>query len=358
MHVPDGYLSPASCAALTAGVIPAWVVSARRLRQRLGTRRVPELALGAAFSFVVMMFNVPAPGGTTGHAVGAGLVAILVGPEAAIVSTTVALAIQALLFGDGGILSLGANCFNLAFLMPVTSYALYRALTPEAASHRRRALGAAVAAYVGLNVAALATAVELGLQPLVAHDAAGAPLYCPFGLGVSVPAMLLPHLLVFGWVEAVATGSVVAWASRSGTLAEVRPAQEVSPRPLWAGLGVLCLSTPLGLLAAGEAWGEWDTAGVRERAGAVPGGMERFGGLWSGLLPDYALPGWESGPWLAAAYVASALLGAGLVIFLAWGTVRLLTALQSEPAMGVPALQGSGGSASRSGEAEQPGRDP
>ncbi|MGE0713282.1 MAG: cobalt transporter CbiM [Planctomycetota bacterium] len=354
MHLPDGYLSPASCAALTAGVIPAWVVAARRLRTRLGTREVPELALGAAFSFVIMMFNVPAPGGTTGHAVGAGLVAILAGPAAAIVSTTVALAIQALVFGDGGLLALGANCFNMALLLPLTTYALYRVLAGEPAAGAgvaagvgagdgagigRRAVAAGVAAYVGLNVAALATAVELGLQPLLAHDAAGAPLYCPFGLGVAVPAMLLPHLIVFGVVEGAVTASVVGWALRSGLATGPEQALTRS-RPLWVGLALLCLATPLGLLAAGEAWGEWDAAGVAERTGgAVPAGMRSLLELWGGLLPDYAVTGWDSGPRAVAVYVLSALLGGGLVVGIAWVATRLLAArAQGGLATGGPAV--------------------
>ena len=76
------------------------------------------LAIGAAFSFVVMMFNVPIPGGSTGHAVGGVRVAILLGPWAAMIAITVALVIQALLFGDGGITAIGANCINMAVVIP------------------------------------------------------------------------------------------------------------------------------------------------------------------------------------------------------------------------------------------------
>jgi len=80
MHIPDGYLSPATCAALYAGAAPFWYVAVQRVKKALQTRLVPLLSLFAAFSFVVMMFNLPLPGGTTGHAVGVGLASVVLGP--------------------------------------------------------------------------------------------------------------------------------------------------------------------------------------------------------------------------------------------------------------------------------------
>jgi cobalt/nickel transport system permease protein len=318
VHIPDGYLSPATCAALTVAVAPAWVVAARQLRGRLAQREVPSLALAAAFSFVIMMFNVPAPGGTTGHAVGAGLVAVMLGPAAAVVTTTVALTIQALLFGDGGVLALGANCFNIAVVMPMATYAVYQLLAAGEPSPARRALAAGAGAYVGLNLAALTTAIQFGLQPALAHDAAGTPLYCPYGLGVAIPAMLLPHLLVFGVVEAVVTGGVVLAAARAGAFAP--PAGEArslpASAPLWAALGALCLLSPLGLLAAGDAWGEWAPEDVQAQVGYMPLGLSRLATVWSAAWPDYALPGTSE----ATGYILAAIVGvsitAGLLVLL------------------------------------------
>ncbi len=126
MHIPDGYLGPITCGAGYAVMAPVWAVAANRVKKTLAARQVPLLAMGAAFSFVIMMFNIPIPGGTSGHAVGAVLVAILLGPWAATIAVSVALVIQALLFGDGGITAFGANCFNMAFVMPFTGYAVYR----------------------------------------------------------------------------------------------------------------------------------------------------------------------------------------------------------------------------------------
>src|SRR5687768_8376140 len=118
MHIPDGYLGPATALALGGAMVPAWAIASRSVRRRLDAREVPLIALGGAFSFTIMMLNVPLPGGTTGHAVGAALAAIALGPAAAVLAISVALGIQALLFGDGGVLALGANCFNLALVMP------------------------------------------------------------------------------------------------------------------------------------------------------------------------------------------------------------------------------------------------
>ena len=112
MHIPDGYLSPSTCAGLCAAAAPFWYVSLRRVKRVLHTRLVPLLSVFAAFSFIVMMFNLPLPGGTTGHAVGVAVAAIVLGPAASILAISTALVIQAIFFGDGGITAIGANCFN------------------------------------------------------------------------------------------------------------------------------------------------------------------------------------------------------------------------------------------------------
>jgi cobalt/nickel transport system permease protein len=216
MHIPDGYLGPQTYVTAYAAITPFWVAASRKLNRTLRQRQVPLLALGAAFSFVIMMFNVPIPGGTTGHAVGAVLVAILLGPWAACVAVSIALILQAFLFGDGGITCIGANCLNMAVIMPFTGYGVYRLIAARAdARSARRWIGAAIGGYVGINVAALAAGTMFGLQPLIAHDAAGHALYAPYPLLVAIPAMALEHLLVFGVVEAVVTGLVVMYLQRS-----------------------------------------------------------------------------------------------------------------------------------------------
>lgn len=215
MHIPDGYLGPATCGVFYAVMVPIWAFASKIVKRTLQAKQVPLLAIGAAFSFVIMMFNVPIPGGTTGHAVGAVLAAILLGPWAACIAITVALVVQALLFGDGGITAIGANCFNMAFVLPFVGYYVYKAISYNAAiDSSRRMIAAGIAGYLGLNVAALFAGIEFGLQPILHHTASGQALYCPYGLNIAVPAMVGEHLLVFGWVEAIVTALVVKYVAK------------------------------------------------------------------------------------------------------------------------------------------------
>src|ERR1700692_4058819 len=154
MHIPDGYLSPATCATLYTGSAPFWWVSLRRMRRGLNTQAVPLLSVFAAFSFVIMMFNLPLPGGTTGHAVGVAIAAIVLGPWGSILAISVALVIQAIFFGDGGITAIGANCFNMAIVGSLVAYAVYRLIAGTAAIESpRRVMAAALARYTDINAA-------------------------------------------------------------------------------------------------------------------------------------------------------------------------------------------------------------
>jgi cobalt/nickel transport system permease protein len=196
-------------------MLPIWTFASRIVKKTLRARQVPMLAIGAAFSFAIMMFNFPVPGGSTGHATGAVLVAILLGPWAACIAVTVALVIQALLFGDGGITALGANCFNMAFVMPFAGYYIYKMISYNApVNSKRRVIASGVAGYLGLNLAALFTGIEFGLQPLLHHTAGGQALYSPYGLNVAVPAMVVEHLLLFGWIEALVTALVIKYLQK------------------------------------------------------------------------------------------------------------------------------------------------
>ena len=215
MHIPDGYLGPITSGAFYAVMVPLWVAASRIVKRTLNARQVPLLAIGAAFSFVIMMFNVPIPGGSTGHAVGGVLVAILLGPWAAMIAITVALVIQALLFGDGGITAIGANCFNMAVVIPFVGYYTYRFVGVGARpDSKRRMVAAGVAGYIGINAAAACAGVEFGLQPHLHHTLTGQALYCPYGIKFAVSAMVGEHLLVFGWIEAIVTALVVKYLQK------------------------------------------------------------------------------------------------------------------------------------------------
>jgi len=299
MHIPDGYLSPQTAGGLWAFMVPAWYWAGYKVKSTLSTKQAPLVAVGAAFAFVIMMFNVPLPGGTTGHAVGGTIIAIVIGPWAAVIAISVALVIQALFFADGGLLAIGANCFNMAFILPVSGFYTYRLLAKGAAPESpRRWIAAGAGSFVGLNLAALATAVEFGLQGDLFKAADSSALYSPYGLSTAIPAMMIPHLLVVGVIEAVVTSLIYIFLTKTNTVMlsnydEIKAASSFKLKPLIVGLILLLVFAPLGLLATGTAWGEWGTEDIVNEIGYVPEGMANFAGRWEGILPDYAFPGSE-----------------------------------------------------------------
>ncbi|MEK7333057.1 MAG: energy-coupling factor ABC transporter permease [Nitrospirota bacterium] len=244
MHIPDGYLGPYTYGGLWAAIVPIWIYASGKIKETLKASQIPLLSLSAAFSFVIMMFNVPIPGGTTGHATGATLIAILIGPWAAIIAVSIALIIQAFMFGDGGITAVGANCFNIAFAEVLVGYGIYRIIssskfqvpasggsprrqsfkfktqdsdagTRHSALPTRQLIGAGIGAYVGINLAAFLTAFELGIQTVLHVGADGRPLYSPFPLAVTIPAIMIEHVVLFGIVEAGITIFVLIYLRKS-----------------------------------------------------------------------------------------------------------------------------------------------
>lgn len=215
MHIPDGYLSPATFGTMYVVATPFWVIAAQKVRKELSGRMVPLLSIFAAFSFAIMMFNVPVPGGTTAHGVGGTLTAIVLGPWAAVITTSVALVLQALFFGDGGITAIGANCFNMAIVLPFVGYFVYQTLASKSdIFSQRRIISAAIGSYAGISVAALCAGIELGIQPgLWSHN--GIPEYSPYGLGTAIPSMLLSHMAGASFVEAAITALAVGYLQRS-----------------------------------------------------------------------------------------------------------------------------------------------
>lgn len=340
MHIPDGYLSPSTCAVLYGTAAPFWYVAFARVKKLLNTRLVPLLAVAGAFCFVIMMFNVPLPGGTTGHALGVGAAAVVLGPWASMLSISIALLIQAVFFGDGGITTYGANCFNMAIVGSLVAHFVYRAVAGKTAiTSSRRVMAAALGGYAAINVAALLTACELGIQPIFFRDASGAPLYAPYALHIAIPAMMLGHLTFAGLAELFVSGGVVAYLQRanpallgpsSARSADARPTAANTgwgpTRPLWIRLALLMCLTPLGILAAGTAWGEWEARDfshpearqqIMAASGNVappsqsPQGLARLSALWTAPFPRYA-PRLVRHP--AFGYMMSAVFGSGVIL--------------------------------------------
>src|ERR1022692_4778982 len=255
MHIPDGYLSSSTCVSLAAAAAPFWYVALKRVKSALHARLIPLISVFAAFSFVIMMFNLPLPGGTTGHALGVTISVIVLGPSGAVLAISIALAIQALFFGDGGISTLGANCFNMAIVASLVAYASYRLIAAGAGiASKRRVVAAAIAGYLAVNAAASIAAIEFGIQPALFHDARGMPLYAPYPLSIAVPEMMIGHLTLAGVAEAAISAGLVAYlqAADPGLLrntAGVLPATEAvsaimpaatnSLRRLWIAVALL-----------------------------------------------------------------------------------------------------------------------
>lgn len=302
MHIPENYLSPSTCTVLLSASLPFLYHAVKKVEKELTVDKWPMLGVGAALSFLFMMLNIPVPGGTTAHAVGGTLLAILLGPWAAILAMTTTLIIQAVLFGDGGILAIGANILNMAVALPITGYFTFQALKRWMPGY----IAAGIAGYVGINVAAFLTAVEFGIQPMLFHDAQGLALYSPYPLRIAIPAMMIPHLTIAGLAEGLVT-AIVYKLVYGGDMVGMRQKMAYG---LMAFLIVVC---PLGLLAEGDAWGEWATEDIAQIAetgtplGYTPAGM-LHGFSWESPIPDYAFPGLPD----ATGYIASALIGVAL----------------------------------------------
>jgi cobalt/nickel transport system permease protein len=340
-------------------MIPLWFVASRKVEKNLKTKQIPWLAFGVAFSFVIMMFNFPAPGGTTGHAVGAAILALTLGPWFGFLGVTGALLIQCLLFGDGGITTFAANSFNMGLVMSFVSYYVYKLLATRAPLlSRRRWLAAAASAYIGLNVAALCCAIELGLQPILYHTANGSPLYAPFPLSVSIPAMLISHGFVFGFVDAAATGFLVSYIMRSdssilaASIAQSIPdlsigrgfggtpmttAQSPAPKHTFRRLGillaVLVVLVPLGLLAPGSAFAEWSASQLETVFGMTPpAGLKSLEGLYNAPFSGYSVPGATTFTQLSLAYIIAAAIGVSVLGFGLFAFYRVKSrAITSDP---------------------------
>ncbi|MEA4972067.1 MAG: cobalt transporter CbiM [Candidatus Metalachnospira sp.] len=317
MHIPENYLSPSTCAVMGAVMIPVWTRCVKKVKETIPKEKMPMLGVGAALSFLGMMLNIPLPGGTTGHAVGGTLIALVLGPHAACLSVTVALVIQALLFGDGGILAIGANCFNMAFVLPFVGYYVYQLLLKSFKGEKGKYIAAGLGSYIGINAAALCAAVEFGIQPLLFTDAGGNALYCPYPLSVAIPAMMAGHLTIFGLAEIIFTVAVFAYISKVSPNMAEKNSGKVSFKPFLIFIAALICITPIGLLAEGTAWGEW---GADEIAAIVSGGTSlgytpsgMTGGFeWSAIFPDYTMgnmPEWFG-------YILCGLVGAAITVIL------------------------------------------
>lgn len=191
MHIPDGFLSPQTYLPAAAVAVGAWAWTARELRSRLDETLIPRLAMLTALAYGLGLVMLPLPGGTSGHALGVAMLALLFGLRLAFLAYSGVLLLQALLFGAGGLTALPVNALAMGLAGGATAIATFRLL-----NRLDETLAVTVATWLSVMVSGALVAGVLGIQPLVAHQPDGAPLFFPFGLAITLPAVLLPHALI------------------------------------------------------------------------------------------------------------------------------------------------------------------
>jgi cobalt/nickel transport system permease protein len=201
VHIPDGFIAPQVYmpAYGVAGVL--WAAGLRRLRSTLEPAAVPRLAVATASAYALMLVTIPLPGGTTAHITGVGMMAVLLGSRQAFLALSLVFLIQALSLGDGGVTALPVNALAVGLVGSAVARAAY-ALAPG------RPWSLFLAGWLGTVVPAVVVALVLGWQPRLGATADGQPLYFPFGWAVTLPAIVLPHLMV-GIADGVVT--VASW---------------------------------------------------------------------------------------------------------------------------------------------------
>ena len=278
MHIPDGFLDAKTLAltgALSAGGL---AVAARQVNRTLPRNKIPLMGLGAAFVFAAQMLNFPVAGGTSGHLLGGVLAGVLLGPGAAAIVIACVLLVQALLFSDGGVLALGANIFNMAFIGAMVGYTIYRTVFRFLPGLRGRIAAVFFAAWCSTVLASLTCAGELALSGTLAP-------------AVVFPAMLGTHALI-GIGEGLITSLVIL------TIARTRPdllEQETAPATRGTGWEVLAFGLVIALGLA---------IFVSPYACAWPDGLDTVGQqfgfegraatLIKTWIPDYKMPGISS----------------------------------------------------------------
>jgi len=191
MHIPDGFLSPQTFLPAAALAVAAWAWALRGLRERLDETTVPRLAMLTALAYTLGLVMVPLPGGTSGHALGVALLALIFGVRLAFLAYSGVLLLQALLFGAGGITALPVNALAMGLAGATIARASYRLLRGL-----NETVAVAGAAWLSVMLPGVLVALVLGIQPLIAHQPDGTPLFFPFGLEITLPAVLLPHLFI------------------------------------------------------------------------------------------------------------------------------------------------------------------
>lgn len=277
MHIPDGFLSPIVVAFLWLVTILILAIALRQVNRNLGVRQgerqIPMMGVLAAAIFAGQMLNFAVAGGTSGHLMGAAIAAILLGPWGAILVMTCVVSVQALIFQDGGLLALGANIFNMAIIGVAVSYMTYRSIR-HLFNGKRWAIYLAgfLAAWLSVEVAALAVALELALSGTTPAN-------------LTIPTMAIVHAVI-GVGEGLITVGILAFIhSTRPDLIQAGASPQTSSRLVWViGLFFALVLVILSPLASIHPDGlEW----VAQQQGFLSAAQRPF----FRLIPDYLLPG-------------------------------------------------------------------
>jgi cobalt/nickel transport system permease protein len=270
LHIPDGFLSTAVSLVFWVLTIIAVSIAISKTNKSLGERQIPLMGIMAAFIFAAQMLNFPVAGGTSGHFLGGALAAIVLGPWAGILVMTAVIAVQALLFQDGGLLVMGANIFDMGILTAIIGFGLYRSVSGSTNKTLKLAVAGA-AAWLSTMAAALLAALQLWISGTSS-------------LQIVLPTMLGVHALI-GVGEAIITAAALGFIfqTRPDLLEAGAVAEKGGRGWIVAGILVTLVAVLLSPLAS-----------------ANPDGLERvaedLGFLESGLdspyqiLPDYTVP--------------------------------------------------------------------
>lgn len=310
MHIPDGFLTVPVAAVGWALMIGMVGLALRQTRDTLGERQIPLMGILAAFVFAAQMINFPVAGGTSGHLLGGTLVAILVGPWAALLVMTSVIAVQGLLFQDGGLLAMGFNVFNMGILSTFVGYALYRWLRRAlAAVPRGEWIAVVVGAWAAVETGAIATALELAISGTSALD-------------VSLPAMVGVHALI-GIGEALITASALAFVRQTRPDLIAGSAQAPARGSSWIAVGLLialavALASPL---ASSHPDG-------LERVAEDKGFMEKAEDAVYEILPDYTVPGIDNEK---VTTILAGVIGVLIVAGVGYGVARAANRITRQP---------------------------
>ncbi len=300
MHIPDGFLSLYVSAICWLVTILVLSLAISKTNQSLGERQVPLMGVMAAFIFAAQMINFPVLGGTSGHLLGGALAAITLGPWAGMIVMTAVIAVQALLFQDGGLTVMGANILNMGLIPVIVGYGFYRAVLNRNRIAKLAVTG--VAAWLSVMAGALFTALQIWLSGHAQLD-------------VIVPAMLFVHIFI-GIGEAMITVAALSFIMRTrpDLLGEESESAKAGGGWVLIGLAIALVVILLSPFASSDPDG-------LERVAINLGFINTSNAAVYNILPDYSIPllGQTS-----SSTIAAGVIGVMVVVGLAYAAGRFL----------------------------------